>query len=287
VEEGAVTLSGNPLLWRSVVDACHAALGQALPEVKPHKLVASMASHARILIAEDHPINREVISRQLDRLGYEHTIVEDGMQALQALEGAHYDLLISDCHMPVLDGYALAKRIRDKEKGGKLHLPIVALSASALPEEVQRCREAGMDEFLAKPVQLNELDAMLSRCLDGIAPSAPPKAAPSNTVVDSRLEMLMGVFGSKRQVRKMLCGLLDATRRDLLVLDQALSDGDNEQQRLILHRIHGALRLLGDTFVSDGDNAKKRDDLVRHLDTLEVLLDELGSDETDGEGTSD
>ena len=119
--------------------------------------VPGKAGAVRVLVAEDHPINRAVIDRQLHLLGYEHVVVEDGQQAWDALMASHYDLLITDCHMPVLDGYALTHRIRQSEAGTERHMPIIALSASALPEQVEKCRNAGMDDFLAKPVQLEEL----------------------------------------------------------------------------------------------------------------------------------
>ncbi|MDQ8051124.1 transporter substrate-binding domain-containing protein, partial [Luteibacter sp.] len=157
VDGGEVSLSGSPLLTVAAAEACCAAMGlEPLRSATPLPGVHAPRA-ARILVAEDHMTNRLVIARQLERLGYAHTLVEDGEQALAALAAQHYDLLISDCHMPVLDGYALTRRIREQETASGRHLPIVALSASALPEEVRRCHAAGMDDFLAKPVQLLEL----------------------------------------------------------------------------------------------------------------------------------
>jgi two-component system sensor histidine kinase EvgS len=245
-EHGEVMLGCQPLLWRSAIDACHVALGLSPP---PHAVAESAGSQrhdARILVAEDHPINRAVISRQLERLGYPHTIVENGQDALRALATSSYDLLITDCHMPVLDGYTLARRIREQEHESDKHLPIVALSASALPEEVSRCRDAGMDEFLAKPVQLAELGAMLSACLTG--------------------GFVRGSDG--REPAK------PDQWRLLLELDRAFQRGDGEHQREMLHRIRGALRLLGqDAPDVAGDNMQQRDELVRYVSDLEALLD--------------
>lgn len=277
VDDGQVMLSGYPLLWRSAVDACYAVLGLALPQrvVEPGAAVSTHA--ARILVAEDHPTNRAVISRQLDRLGYAHTMVENGLEALHALADEHYDLLITDCHMPVLDGYALARRVREGERHGQDRLPIVALSASALPEEVYRCREAGMDEFLAKPVKLDDLGAMLSACLaHRPIQDAVEEETRETDAANPRLQSLLEVFGSAQQVKGVLRGLLDASRKDMLALDHAIQSEDGESQRDILHRIYGALRLLGDdASESHGDSATQRQDLVRRLDALEALLGEL------------
>jgi len=271
-EHGEVMLCGQPLLWRSAVDACHVALGLPPP---PHAVAESAGSHrhdARILVAEDHPINRAVISRQLERLGYSHTIVENGQDAQRALATARYDLLITDCHMPVLDGYTLARRIREQEHEGNKHLPIVALSASALPEEVSRCREAGMDEFLAKPVQLAELGAMLSSCLAGKPIRGSDRYEPIAGA--NRWRLLLDTFGSPERVHDVLRSLIAATRTDMEELDLALQRGDGEQQRQTLHRIRGALRLLGpDAPDGTGDNMQQRDELVRYVSDLEALLD--------------
>jgi PAS domain S-box-containing protein len=276
-EDGSVMLSGQPLLWRSALDACHLALGLALPQRVAASTGGRAPHKARILVAEDHPINRAVIGRQLDRLGYAHTIVENGLEALRALTDARYDLLITDCHMPLLDGFALTRKIREKEQGSGNHLPIVALSASALPEEVVRCHEAGMDEFLAKPVQLRELDAMLQASLHGEGQS-PSKQADPQAGVDARLAMLTDLFGSASHVKDMLSGLLASTRKDLALLDQAIRTNDAEHQRELLHRIHGAVRLLGDDhYAVKGSIPQQRDSLVSYLSELEALLARLAA----------
>lgn len=272
VDDGNVMLGGQPLLWRSAIEACHLALGVSPPLLASSPEVSSLRHDERILVAEDHPINRAVISRQLERLGYPHTVVENGQDALRALSTGRYDLLITDCHMPVLDGYALARRIRDGERNGQRHLPIVALSASALPEEVSRCREAGMDEFLAKPVQLVELDRMLRSCLGAAAPAS---TAETERGAD-RLKLLMDAFGSREQVRDVLHSLIEATRSDFVELDHALREGRQEQQREIIHRIRGALRLLGGPMPdAPGGPVAERDALARYVAGIEELLGTL------------
>lgn len=278
VEEGHVALSGYPLLWRSAMEACHTVLGISLPARPMVPGVSPVRHAARILVAEDHPINRAVLGRQLDCLGYAHTIVDNGQEALRALANGHYDLLITDCHMPLLDGYTLARRIREGEAGSDTHLPIIALSASALPEEVVRCHEAGMDEFLAKPVQLSTLDAMLSASLEGRLPKVGRETPEADPAVDGRLRTLKEVFGSARQVRDLLRGLLDTTRQDLRELEHARLGNDAERQRDILHRIRGALRLVDNQLpAGSGSVVQQRDELLRHLRALEVLLARLES----------
>src|SRR5690606_5736868 len=178
----------------------------------------------RVLVAEDHPINRAVISRQLQRLGCPHDVVGDGQQALHALASTRYDLLVTDCHMPVLDGYGLVRRIRaDEHDQGRPRLPVLALSASVLPGQVRRCIDAGMDDFLARPVQLHELELRLARHLGaGVVPAAAATAAAAaDSAAYRQLALLMEAYGSLRQVRGILQGLLETCHEDLAALDQA------------------------------------------------------------------
>ncbi|RDI99696.1 response regulator [Dyella solisilvae] len=281
IDDGEVMLSGYPLLWRSAQEACHAVFGLAMPG-RERNIAGETARHGeRILVAEDHPINRAVIARQLDRLGYPHTIVDNGEEAMRALAGAHYDLLITDCHMPVLDGYALARRIRAQEEGSARHLPIVALSASALPEEVVRCREAGMDEFLAKPVQLAALDRMLSSCLT-VARGA-VDADDADVDGGDRLNALFELFGSKPRVLAILRELATHTQANLADLDAAFEAGNQTRQREILHHIEGALRVLGGTMLADNaEPGPRRDELVRQLRSLEAWIAKLESESEQG-----
>ncbi len=121
----------------------------------------------RALLAEDHPVNREVIAGQLAKLGWECDMAEDGEAAWAVLSdaglAARYAALITDCHMPRLDGYGLVERVRAQEAARKrTRLPILALTANAMQGERERCLAAGMDAYLAKPFQVDKLAAALA-----------------------------------------------------------------------------------------------------------------------------
>ncbi|WP_420994751.1 ATP-binding protein [Cupriavidus sp. 30B13] len=186
-----VRLSVNPLTWRGLRAASLAAAGgQAARGTEPAPVPAEIPALSRdlalaqgrlVLIAEDHPTNRILLQRQLRVLGYASDAVGDGGQALAALGRTGYALLITDCHMPVMNGYELAGRVRAQEAAeagddaeGRRHLPIVAITASTEAEEMQRCLDAGMDECLFKPAQLHTLRACLERW---IMPARVPGAA--------------------------------------------------------------------------------------------------------------
>lgn len=110
----------------------------------------------RVLVVEDHPINQDLIRWQMRKLDLECDLVADGETALKAVQDFHYNLMITDCRMPGMDGYALARAVRQHEsETGASRLPIIAFTASAMPDEVERCHKAGMDDVMAKPVSLN------------------------------------------------------------------------------------------------------------------------------------
>jgi CheY-like chemotaxis protein len=116
-----------------------------------------LASRSRvILVAEDNPLNQKLIMHQLSRLGHSSDLVCDGLQALHAWREFDYGLLLSDIHMPLMDGYQLTRAIRAEEVESE-HLPILALTANAMHGEDKRCIAAGMDDFLTKPVSLEIL----------------------------------------------------------------------------------------------------------------------------------
>lgn len=123
----------------------------------------------RILVVDDNEANRLLMRRMLERLGCAIEEAADGAEAVTRILGEAYDLVLMDCSMPVLDGYAATKQVRQHEAGTR-HVPIVALTANAQPEDRERCREAGMDGYLGKPVRLALLQGELARFLAGTGP---------------------------------------------------------------------------------------------------------------------
>jgi PAS domain S-box-containing protein len=119
----------------------------------------------RILIAEDNPVNQQVLTRQASRLGLVVNAVENGEAALAALAAETYDAVLMDCQMPVMDGYAATRAIRGREAAGGPRMPIVAVTANAMREDYDRCRDAGMDDFVAKPVTLAALAQAIERAV--------------------------------------------------------------------------------------------------------------------------
>jgi signal transduction histidine kinase/CheY-like chemotaxis protein len=123
------------------------------------QLINAVQQRGRVLLVEDNPVNQLVAKGMLGKLGADVTVVSHGAEALDQLELNRFDLVLMDCNMPVMDGYEASRHIR--RSGRWPDLPIVALTANAMPEERERCRAAGMNDYLAKPFRREELAAML------------------------------------------------------------------------------------------------------------------------------
>ena len=130
----------------------------------PSSLRDAEAAGQLILVAEDNETNQKVLLQQLSLLGYMAEVAVDGRNALEKWRSGAYGLLLTDCHMPEMDGYELAHSIRQEEEEGK-HIPIIAITADALKDARQKCLASGMDDYLSKPVQLNHLRDKLTQWL--------------------------------------------------------------------------------------------------------------------------
>ncbi len=134
-----------------------------LPALDAANAAAMQLSAKTVLLVEDNPALRELATRQLKRLGVAVITASDGMEAVSNAAGTNYDLILMDCQMPVMDGFEATRQIRRIEERGRRHTPIVALTASVLPQDREKCFAAGMDEFLTKPVSLDDIRSLIKR----------------------------------------------------------------------------------------------------------------------------
>jgi polar amino acid transport system substrate-binding protein len=131
-----------------------------------HAVPASGGSQLRnelILIAEDHPMNQQVATLYMSELGFMSHVVNNGQEAIEALSRHQYSLVLMDCQMPVLDGLAAAKAIRKNEALTGHHIPLIAMTANAMKEDREKCMAAGMDDYISKPVDPEELKVIIER----------------------------------------------------------------------------------------------------------------------------
>ncbi|WP_225923943.1 response regulator [Pseudomonas khavaziana] len=202
--------------------------------------------HHRVLVVEDHSAYRAMMGWQLDKLGLSHQLVENGSSAMAAIACRRFDLVISDCQMPVMDGYSLARAIRQREQDlGCERVPIIALTGNLVHDDPQRCRDAGMDAWLLKPLALESLRDMLMHWLPG-APAALCNQPPGVAALDwPTRDSLVELFGSPRVVDQMLRSLLTEAQRDTKALTHALNAQDASLTAERLHRLVGSLAFLG------------------------------------------
>ncbi len=270
--DNTVRVSINPISWRGLGVACAAAM-TGLPSVAPRAAgmprvteganvppdrERAIASGRLILVAEDHPVNQELIRHQLALLGFACDVTNDGVEALAALEQTSYGCLITDCHMPNLSGYELARRIRELEQGGAHHLPILGITANTAPEDLTLCRDAGMDDCLVKPTRLATLRDYLSRWFGTdsawqAAPaetvSAPPTSGPDTRggpepFVPVDLSHMTQLWGSESTVKALLDSFVSSVREDVQALSQLLEQAEIERLREWHHRVAGAASVL-------------------------------------------
>jgi CheY-like chemotaxis protein/HPt (histidine-containing phosphotransfer) domain-containing protein len=253
---GELALSGcltKPVLASRLRKALHTALEGSKssresvqePLVTPASLIPA-ATPARILVAEDIAANQEVALAILKKLGHRADAAGTGVAALAAMEKETYDLILMDCEMPEMDGYEATRRIRQTEAfSGKPRIPIVALTAHAISGDREKCIEAGMDDYLSKPIDPRRMAATIEKWLLAPAPERIPVTrkdpARSNALsVFSENEFLERLMGDRSVACKVLAGFVEDFPVQLRRLAGQLGAGDAEGARRQAHRLKGA-----------------------------------------------
>lgn len=188
----------TPLTQRNLVNAVAVALGKASPNIRYGLEAEKMANRPApsvedaiandelILVVEDNKTNQDVIQRQLRLLGYQCEIAEDGREGLAAIRSGRYAIALSDVHMPNMDGFEMTGHVRAGESDRGKRFPIIAITANALQGESERCLDAGMDDYLSKPLEMKKLRALLKKWLphveqEAIAPGQQEADKPTST----------------------------------------------------------------------------------------------------------
>lgn len=210
------------------------------------------AGRCRVLVVDDNALNREIATHLLARLGLAADHAASGLEAIQAVSRGSYDAILMDCQMPQLDGYEATRQIRRREAGGPTRVPIVALTANVLPGDRQLCLDAGMDDYLTKPVRLERLAAVLRRWIPleapppataAAAPGAAPPAAPQR-VVDR--ERALAAVGGDMELLRELAGMFQRDAEQMLARVRAeAARGDAEAMWKAAHSLKGALASFG------------------------------------------
>ncbi len=215
--------------------------------------------HVRILIAEDNVVNQKVALRQLKKLGYGADAVTNGVEAVEALNRAPYDIVLMDCHMPELDGYEASRLIRQLEAADPDRPPvyIIAMTANALEGDRDRCLAAGMNDYISKPVKLPELQAVLQQAAGIIHPSpalvpATRKEVAAAAAVDAVIDpsVLVGLRGLREAGEPdPLAELIDLFFRDtparIEKMKDAIARSDGQALKEVAHSLKGSSNNIG------------------------------------------
>ena len=245
------------------------------PLQKIEPLVAAGRS-VTLLIVDDHPVNRLLLKQQLGLLGLQVEAAADGVDALALWCEGQFALVITDCHMPRMDGYTLTERIRAAEADSGKRVPIIAWTANALAEEEERCRRVGMDDILTKPTNLSELRNKLAIWLPPVVLSrqaAEPASRNAPPAILAVLDMkVLEKFSTQADEQTELLRVFDKQNQiDLAHLRDAAQSGEAVAVKSAAHRVKGASRMLGalqlEHICASIQAAAERDDMaeVRRL----------------------
>ena len=213
-------------------------------------LIRRRYPNSRVLVVDDNTVNQQVVSVMLEQCGCTVDVAANGLEAVSQVQLLPYDLVLMDCQMPEMDGYAATRTIRNNEielDSGR-HLPIVALTANAMAGDADKCLAAGMDGYLSKPISSEALMQTLNRWLRGEdladnGSAATNAAAPEAPAEDDDYQRVKAVLGSKH-ARLVSIYLSEAEAR-LATLQDAFAAADQEQTRLLAHAIKGTSLSIG------------------------------------------
>ncbi len=233
-----------------------------LPENKANKNV-------KILLVEDTPVNRKVFLSQLKQIGLTADYVENGQEALDRLAEQSYDLIFMDCQMPILDGYEATRLLRERE-GENAHTVVVALTASAMAGDREKCLAAGMDDYLTKPVRTAEIAQVLAKWMPEKFPEKKP-----DSLEHHRLAEISG--GDKTFEIELIESYLQETQGYLTQLKEGLRNSDSVCVAQIAERVKGASANVGVKNIAEIASSLQESAKLHHLKPARDLIGELNS----------
>jgi CheY-like chemotaxis protein len=275
--ESTMYIDTDPMIRAKLIQTIAAAAGRISPDVSYEEedapvIVAEAPSVAEaeamgqlVLFAEDNPTNQDVIGRQLNLLGYAYEVASDGKEALEMFQSKSYAILLTDCHMPNMDGFELAKSIRELETDKDDRFPIVAITASVMKEEIDSCYEAGMDDYLPKPLEMPKLKDMLRKRMPEptgeLAPAPKVDEAPESDVAtvasksnDGPIDptALKSVFGDDEETfKEILAEFVEPATSNAGEIEAAFADRSAEGVARAAHKLKSSARSVGANDLAD------------------------------------
>lgn len=233
-----------------------------LPQSKANKNI-------KILLVEDTPVNRKVLLSQLKQIGYKADYVENGQEALDLLAEESYDLIFMDCQMPILDGYEATRLLRERE-GKNAHTVVVGVTAYAMKENREKCLAVGMDDYLTKPVRMEQIAQVLAKWMPEKSPEKKP-----DLIDRRRLAEISG--GNKTFEIELIESYLQETQGYLTQLNAGLSNFDSGLVAQLAHQLKGASANVGIKNIAEIARSLQESAKLHHLKPARDLIGELNS----------
>ncbi len=246
---------------------------------------------AHVLVAEDNPVNQILMRKVLEKLGHNLMIANHGREALELTGRLQFDLVFMDVQMPEMDGLQATQKIREREQGSHLHLPIFAMTAHAMKGDRERCLESGMDDYIAKPIQISDVERAIEKVLSQnpgkarvatesstIASPVPAKSSPAaDTPVFSRERALAQLGGDEDVLKEVLGVFLQESGKRMASLRAAVEATDSEAVYKIAHSLKGAAGCVSLTRAAEEAGALERMGREQAMDEARPLLESLES----------
>jgi CheY-like chemotaxis protein/HPt (histidine-containing phosphotransfer) domain-containing protein len=240
----------KPVKQSDLMDTIMGVLGSRLS--KTRKRPGAVAEHPpkaarsrRVLVAEDNAVNQQVAVGMLERAGHQATVAANGREVLAHLERGAFDVVLMDVQMPEMDGLEATAAIRERERATGGHLPIVALTAHAMKGDAERCLEAGMDAYLAKPLQPRELAAAIESVLGATGSPAPasrePGLPPASPGVFDLARLLERVGGDRNALAELVRIFRADSPKQVGQIRKAVQKSDPAALRAAAHALKGAV----------------------------------------------
>jgi CheY-like chemotaxis protein/HPt (histidine-containing phosphotransfer) domain-containing protein len=293
---GIATYLTKPVRQSRLYDAIVTVMGEpdeatTPKEVQPVTLDGrrkeTTRSGVRILVAEDNPVNQKVAARMLENLGYPLDVVEHGLEALEALSSTDYGAILMDVQMPEMNGYEATAEIRRREEahGVGRRTPIIAMTANAMEGDREKALEAGMDDYVPKPVKREDLAAVLERwigAVDAATTGSGDFAGPTETEdpVDHAVIENLRELGGSEMISELAEMFLDDARSDLRTLHEAVEESDARSVERVAHTLGGSSGNMGATrmavICAELQNVGTSGDLGHAAELLYRLEEEFG-----------
>ena len=266
----------KPVKQSELFDAIVTALGISSTEQEPDDMREDPATQhigpLRVLLAEDNIVNQQLALGVLENHGHHVRVVSTGSQAVEAVQSEEFDLVLMDVQMPEMDGVSATRAIRKRECETGSHVPIIAMTAHAMVEDRDRCLDAGMDEYIAKPIRSSQLLATVATVMGGLVQPATSREQAS--ALDSNVdwdEALKGLSGNRALLKDIIHVFLDDSPRFLSAIRDSITNSDARALERAAHGMKGAMLFL---------NARSPCDCAQSLENAGALGDLSGVQKT-------